>query len=165
MLEDDVGPRNLDAARRRQLVLDVRGVLRRGQPRRDAPVEPVVAPVSPRELDEQLGGGRLRDHDPTELGSAEHVIPVGVRVRNRGRRCGALVRERVEDLARVGPRRSRVQHERAPVADDGAHRRDGPAAPGGIQYTCSLIFVSPLIRLAAVAVLGGLLAELLRRPP
>ena len=75
VVEDDVGGSDLDGPRRRQLILHVRSVVRRGKPSGYVPVETFVAPVSFRHLDQPLGRQRMRDHDPTHLGAAEDVIP------------------------------------------------------------------------------------------
>jgi hypothetical protein len=42
-------------------------------------VEPFVAPVHHRQLDQLRSGQCLGDHLPVQLGPAEDVIPVGMR--------------------------------------------------------------------------------------
>src|SRR4051794_6429442 len=123
VLEDDVGWSNLDRSWRGQFFLDVRGVLRGSKAAGDALVERFVAPVSRRQLDQPPSGRYLGDHLPAHLDSAEDVIPVGMRVDHRAWPRCALCTQCVQESPCVSPRRSSVQHERAPIADYAAHGR------------------------------------------
>jgi hypothetical protein len=123
ILEDDVGRNNLDDSRRGQFFLDVRNVLRGGMAGGGALVEPFVAPIHRRQLDQPLSSQCMGDHLPAQLCPAEDVIPVGMRIDHSARARCCLCPQCVQERPCVSLRRSSVQHERASIADDPAHRR------------------------------------------
>ena len=85
VFEDDVGGSDLDDAGRGQLLFDIVGMLRRREAGRNTRGEPCVAPVSRCHLEQLLGGPPVGDHQSAHFGTAEHVIPMRVRVHDRAR--------------------------------------------------------------------------------
>ena len=123
VLKDDVGRSDLDAARRRQLRLDVRSVVGRCLAGPNARVESLVAPVRRGQLAQLLCRRRMSDDQSAERGPAEDVIPVRVCVDHGARRRDSLCRQRLQEQPCVSLRRTGVEHQRAPIADHGTQRR------------------------------------------
>ena len=92
---------NLDRSRRGQLRLDGLDMLQRREAGGEAPLEPVVAPVSFRQLHQPPSGQCMSDHESAYLRAAENVVPVGVRVDDGARPHTALGQETDEERARV----------------------------------------------------------------
>jgi aryl-alcohol dehydrogenase-like predicted oxidoreductase len=129
IVEDDVGGNNLDRTRRGQLRLDGLDMLQGREAGGKAPLEPVVAPVSFRQLHQPPCGQCMGDHESAYLRAAENVVPMGVRVDDGVWPHTVLGQETDEERARVCGRRPGVQHERVSIAHDCAQR--GPVGRTG----------------------------------
>jgi hypothetical protein len=116
----DLGGRDPDFARRRQLRLDVGGMLWRDGGRRDAMVERFVAPIGCRQLLEIGCCELVGDYMCSELIRTEDVVPVGVRQDDVTGSGDAVAVEEPHELACVCRRGSGVQPDRAAPACDGA---------------------------------------------